>query len=51
MRYLSFAENFGPSADQFFMKNWSIVGPKFQLRTNFRKKFDPGDENSMENWC
>ena len=39
MEYWSFAENFGPKADQSSMKNWSIVGPRFQLRTNFPRKF------------
>ena len=29
MKYWSFTENFGSRADQFFMKNWSIVGPRF----------------------
>ena len=29
MKYWSFAENFAPRADQFSMKNWSIVGPRF----------------------
>ena len=29
MEYWSFAENFGPRADQYSMENWSIVGPRF----------------------
>ena len=58
MEYWSFAENFGPKADQFSMKKL-VPGPIFHeklvhcrakifsLGPIFRKNLGPGDQNSM----